>query len=247
MRHLLHIILYFWSLSLTGQNLQLHFDLQHSTVPSGTTKNHPTLYFDYFNAQDSGKHFIKPGSFLFKTQADFTGEKNNIGKFYLQISQTFRCWRPKFFAHLQYSAGAGLTEPRQYSYYIRNTFSVGVSYPFKWGNTWLTALADYRMAAYNKMSHDAMVTVYWWKGLLNYKAEFSGDFSVWTENKNQGDEASRNMHGKRLFFFAEPQLWYKVFPKLSVGSRVSVNYHVLASTNTWQVYPSVGLRCKLEN
>ncbi len=232
---------------LLGQSLQLHYDFQQSTVPSGNTKNHPTLYFEYFKAQDSGTHFIKPGSFLFKTQADFTGEKTNMGKFYVQVSQTFRCWHPKIFVHLQYSGGAGLTEPRQYSYYIRNTFSAGLSYPFKWGNTWLSAVANYRVIAYNKMSHDVMATLYWWKGLLHYKAEFSGDFSVWSESRNHGDEGTKGLHGKQFFFFAEPQLWYNIFPKFSVGSRVSMNYHVLSSANNLQVYPSIAVRCKLNN
>jgi len=195
---------------------------------------------------DSGKHFIKPGSFLFKTQADFTGEKTNLAKFYVQVSQTFRCWRPQVFVHLQYSGGGGLTEPREYSYYIRNTFSAGLSYPFKLGNAWLSAVVDYKKVTYDKASDDALLTLYWWKGLFNYKAEFLGDFSLWTENKNHGDDFTKSLGGKRFFFFAEPQIWYNVFPKVAVGTRLSVNYHVLSAANTLQLYPSMAVRCKLD-
>ena len=63
-----------------AQTLQLHFDARHSLDPKHTSRNFTTLYFEYFKAQDSGRSFIKPSSFLLKLQADFTGRKNNIGQ-----------------------------------------------------------------------------------------------------------------------------------------------------------------------
>jgi hypothetical protein len=120
-----------------SQTLQLHYDIRHTVDPKRNTKNFPTLYFEYFKSQDSGKSFIKPGSFLLKMQADFLGEKDNMGKFYMQVSQSFRFWKPKIFLSLQYSGGLGITEPKQYSYYLANTFSAGLEYPFKWGSAWM--------------------------------------------------------------------------------------------------------------
>ena len=43
---------------------------------------------------------------------DFAGERNNIGQFYMQVSQAFRFWQPKIFLQLQYSGGLELTERR---------------------------------------------------------------------------------------------------------------------------------------
>jgi Domain of unknown function (DUF5020) len=228
-----------------SQTLQLHYDVRHTVDPKRNAHNFPTLYFEYFKNQDSGKSFIKAGSVLLKTQADFTGAKNNIGKFYFQVSQSFRFWNPKIFISLQYSGGLGVTEPKQYSYYILNTYSAGLSYPFKWGNAYLTSVLDYKYVTYDTPSNDFLYTLYWWKGLWNYKAELSGDFSIWTENKNHGDDYTKDSSGKRFSFFAEPQFWYNINKVLALGTKVTVNYHVLTIDDVFQVYPTLGIKCKL--
>ena len=228
-----------------SQSLQLHYDLRHSVDPASNNKNFATLYFEYFKNQDSGSSFIKPGSFLLKMQADFLGQKNNMGKFYMQVSQTFRCWRPKIFISLQYNGGLGITEPKQYSYYITNTFSVGLAYPFQLGKAYMASVLNYKYVPYDKPSHDFLYTLYWWKGVWNYKAEIAGDFSIWTENNNHGDEFTKNLSGKRFFFFAEPQFWYNLNKSFAVGTKVNMYYHVLTADNALKVYPAIALRCKL--
>src|ERR1700750_1340220 len=144
-----------------AQQLQLHYDLRHSTAPKYNSKNFVSLYFEYFKSQDSSKAFIKPGSFLFKMQADFTGAQNNLGKFYMQVSQSFRFWQPKIFLSLQYSGGMGITEPKQYSYYINNAFSAGIDYLFKWGKAYLSSVLYYKYVPYKKPSNDFLCTLYW--------------------------------------------------------------------------------------
>ena len=194
------LLLFFTPVFVFSQNLQFHYDIRHSVDPKHTEKNFPTIYFEYFKIQDSGNAFIKPGSFLFKMQADLLGEKNNIGKCYLQITQTFRFWQPKFFLHLSYSGGLGVTEPKQYSYYITNTYAAGVAYPFQWKGAYLSTVLDYKYVPYKKPSFDLLYTFYFYKGLFNYKAELAGDFSVWTENKNHGDEYTQNLTVKDFHF-----------------------------------------------
>ncbi len=231
--------------ALLSQTLQLHYDARHTLDPKHNIRNFSTLYFEYFKSQDSGKNFIKPGSFLLKMQADFLGQNDNLGKFYMQVSQSFRCWKPKVFLNVQYSGGLGITEPKQYSYYITNTYSAGLSYPFKWKNTYVSSVLNYKYVSYNKGSHDFLYTLYWWKGICNYKAEWSGDFSIWTENKNQGDDYTKQLKGKRFSFFAEPQFWYKLNSVLSAGTKINMYYHVLTTDNTFQVYPTIAVKCKL--
>src|SRR5882762_1613767 len=131
-KFLLHLLFAICIAPLSAQDLQLHYDPRHTLDPAHNAKNFPTLYFQYFKNQDSGKAFIKPGSFLLKVQADLQGNDHNIGQTYLQVSQSFRCWKPKIFLSLQYSGGLGVTEPKQYSFYINNTWSAGLAYPFQW-------------------------------------------------------------------------------------------------------------------
>lgn len=176
MKYLFCLIAMLLAMAAGAQSLQLHYDLRHTTNPLRNAKNFLTLYFEYFKTPDSGKSFIKFGSFLFKSEADMTGTNNNIGKYYMQVSQDFRFWKPKVFLSLQYSGGLGVTVPAQYSYYITNTYDIGVSYPFRWGSAYMNSVLDFKYVAYNKPSKDFLYTLYFYNGLWNYKAEFQGVF-----------------------------------------------------------------------
>jgi hypothetical protein len=221
--------------SAKTQDLQFHYDLHQYT---------PTLYFQYFKTRDSGNALIKPGNFLLKTEADFLGSGTNIGKFYCQVSQSFRAWRPKVFLQLQYSGGAGITEPKQYSYYITNTFQAGAEIPFQWKNTWFSSILGYKYVAWPRPTNDPIYTFYWWKGLLHYKLELAGDFSLWTEDRDHGDAATEGQKGKRFFFFAEPQIWFNVSKSMAIGSKINLYYHVNTTDNIFQAYPTIAVRIK---
>ncbi|HSZ34891.1 MAG TPA: hypothetical protein VK772_16360, partial [Puia sp.] len=63
MKNLLIPIFCLYSVFSFSQNIQLVYDLRHTADPVNNPKNFPTLYFEYFKLQDSGRSFIKPGSF----------------------------------------------------------------------------------------------------------------------------------------------------------------------------------------
>lgn len=250
MKFLFAALLFFMCAVSYAQTLQLHYDFRHTVNPQLNPKNFLTLYFEYFKDQDagrsdSGRPIIKMGSLLLKTQADFLGLRNNIGKFYMQVSQSFRCWRPKIYVNLQYSGGLGITEPKEYSYYIQNTYSIGAAYPFKWKATYMSAVLSYKYLPLKKPSHDLMYTLYWWRGLWQYKGEWSGDFSVWTQNKNTGSVLTKELHGKQCCFFAEPQFWYKVYKNVALGTKCNMFYHINTTKNVFEVYPTLAVRCKI--
>lgn len=232
------------STQLYAQNLQLHYDLRHTVDPHHNVKNFPTVYFEYFKAQDSTSTFIKPGAFFIKMQTDMLGAQNNIGKTFIQASQTFRFWNPKVFLSLQYSGGLGVTEPKQYSYYIANALSLGPSYTFQWKGAYFSTTIYYVNNMLKKPSHDFLYTFYWGRGFWNYKVEFNGDLQVYTLNKNQGDEATKDLTGKRVSFFGEPQLWFNIHKGFGVGSKVLLYYHVVTNDDVFQVYPTVAARVK---
>ena len=251
MKYLLILIVsLLFSLSLLSQDLQLHYDLRHTVDPQNNPANFPTLYFQYFKLQDtgksdSGKSFIKPGSFLCKMEADMLGDQQNIGKGFIQVSQSLRCWKPRVYLSLQYSGGLGVTQPAQYSYYITNTFAAGAAYSFQWKKAWFSSILYYQVTQYTKPSHDPLYTLYWWKSYFHYKLEFAGDFSIWTANKNQGDKATSSMRGKMFYFFAEPQVWYNLNKSFALGSKINMYYHVNTTDNQFQVYPTVAIKYKL--
>jgi hypothetical protein len=238
------------SCCLTGfrsfsQNLQLVYDLRHSTDPKNNPKNYPTLYFEYFKSQDSGRAFIKPGSFLFKMQADATGPGTNTSKMYFQVAQTLRFWEPKVFLHLSISGGLGVTEPKQYSYYILTNYEAGVAWPFRWKGGFYSLVLDYRYVPYSKPTSDLIWTFYFYRAFFNYRLELLGDLNAWTENKNHGDDYTATLSGKQFFFYAEPQIWYRFAGSFSAGIRMNIYYHVNTPSNRWEVYPAAGIRWKL--
>jgi len=234
MKRLVLILIAATPLLALAQNLQLHYDLRHTVAPGQNPRNFTTLYFEYWKKPpDSGRSFIKPGSFLFKTEADLYGTGNNIGKFFLQVSQSLRFWKPRVYLALQYSGGAGITEPKQYSYYISNTFSAGVEYAFQWKGAYFTSQLYLR---YTSASVNPLFTLYWWKGLLHYKMEIAGDFSIWTDKGAGGN--------KHVFFFAEPQLWYHLLPRLSVGTKINT-YYPENIDDLPQVAPTIAVRVNL--
>ena len=244
MKIALCFFLIIFTLRSSAQQLQIHYDARRLFDPRENQQNFVTLNFEYLKHLDTGR-FIKPGAFLLKLQADLQGDQSNIGKYYMQISQELRFWEPKIFLNLQYSGGLGVTSPRQYSYYIANNYSAGVSYPFKFGGAYFSTILYYKYAQYAKPSNDFLYTMYFYKGAFNYKLEIAGDFSIWTENKNHGDAFTANEKGKRFFFFAEPQLWFKILGSLYAGTKINTFYHVNTAENKLQIYPTAAIKIKL--
>jgi hypothetical protein len=228
-----------------AQNVQLLYDLRHSVDAARNPKNYPSLYFEYFKEQDSGKAFIKPGAFLFKMQSDLMGSSDNIGKTYVQLTQTIRFWTPKIFLHFSYSGGLGVTEPKQYSYYILNTYAAGIAYPFQWKGGYFSAVLDYQYVTFTKPSHDLLWTLYFYKGFFNYGLELLGDLNLWTSNRNHGDSMTSTLSGKQLFFYGEPQLWYRLKAHFFAGARLNIYYNVNFNDNRLEFYPAVGLKWKI--
>lgn len=245
MRYGFLLLVNVFTVSLHSQNLQAHYDLRGSLNPKYNEKNFLTLYFEYFKSQDFDSSTISPGSFLIKMQGDLNGATNNIGKFYMQVSQSVRFWKPKVYLAIQYSGGLGITEPGSYGYYINNAFSLGAASPFQWDDAWFSASISYMYTALQLPGHDVLCSLYWLKGLCNYKLELSGDFQMWTLDRNHGDANTASLNGKRFSFFGEPQFWYNLNESLLIGSKINLYYHILTYDNVFQVYPTVAIKYKL--
>jgi hypothetical protein len=230
-------VLFFSSVSFS-QTLQLHYDYRHSIDPQRNPKNFPTLYFELFKSQERG-------SFLIKIQSDLLGLRNNIGKFYMQASQSIKFWEPKIYLSLQYSGGLGIAEPGQYGFYLNNTLSIGIAYPFQWQDAWLSASVNYSYNTFKIPSQDMLCSFYWGKSFYNYKIEFAGDINLYSQNKNHGDAYTINQHGKRIALYSEPQLWYNLNRNFSIGTKINLYYHVLINSDILQVYPTIAVKYKL--
>ena len=238
MKYRLLLILGMLPSLLFGQTLQLHYDARHTLDPSHNAMNFPTIYFEYYKSKDTS------GAFFMKMESDLNGQNHNTGKFYTQLSQSFKFWHPKVYVQLQYSGGMGIAEPGSYGYYITNAFSLGAVYPFQWKGGWFSTSLSYTYNAFKKPSHDLLYSFYWGRGFWNYKFEFSGDIELYTQNRNLGDSYTANLDGKTVSFFGEPQFWFKIHNGFSLGSKINLYYRVLTSEDLLQIYPTLAARFK---
>lgn len=235
MKNALLLVLCGSALFSQAQQLQFHYDFRHSLNANLNRRNYASLTFEYFKVYDS------TGSFLLKTQTDFTGENNNIGQLFIQISRNLRYWRPKIQLTLTYSGGLGVAPPT-YGYSLTNTFGVGAAYPFQWRGAWFSTSLVYRFSAFPKPSHDPQFTFYFGKGFFNYRIMVAGSIVAWSENRNQGNDFTKDLSGKKVAFFGDPQCWVKLTKAVSVGSRINLYYHILTTENQVQIYPTFALK-----
>jgi len=237
MKFLLFIGLFIGSADSFAQNLQLHYDFRHTLDPKLNPRNFPSFTFEYFKELDT----LGTGSFLFKMQADLKGKDSNVGQIFTQISQSLRFWRPKVYLSINYSGGAGITLD-SYGFYLNNAFAVGISYPFQWKGAWLATNVLLRYSAFQKPSYDPQLILYFGRGFLGYKIFISGSFVFWTENRNQGNDFTKHLNGKKIAFFGDPQIWFKIKKGFSVGSRINVFHHLISGNNQIQFYPTLGTK-----
>jgi len=223
-------------ITTSGQSLQWHYDFRHSLYPKLNAVNFPTFTFEYFKNLDSAK-----GSFLIKVQTDLSGKSNNVGQVFTQITRTLRFWKPPVQLALSYSGGLGVA-PASFGFYISNAFAAGASYPFQWKGAYLVTNLQLRYNAFDAPSYDPQFTFYFGKGYNNYKLFVTASFTFWTQNRNQGNVATQDLTGKVFEFFGDPQLWYRVYKGVSIGTRIYVYYHVLSGDNQVQFYPTIGIK-----
>jgi hypothetical protein len=225
------------SISALSQNIQFHYDFRHAIDPKLNSKNFPSFNFEYFKDIDSAG----TGSFLFKLESDLNGTDNNVGQVFTQISQSLKFWEPKVYLSLNYSGGLGIT-PDSYGFYLSNSFGVGLSCPFQWKGAWFATNLLFRYNAFTRPSYDPQFTFYFGKGFLNYRIFLAGSFVFWTENRNQGNDFTKDLNGKKFAFFGDPQIWIRIKKGFSVGSRINAYYHLLSKDNKIQFYPTIGTK-----
>ena len=237
-KKILTIVAFFFSpIFLCGQELQFHYDFRHSIQPQLNEKNFPWVDFKYFKEIDT----VNTGAFLLEAQSFLDGNKNNIGQTFIQLSQSLKFWKPNIFAYFYFSGGLGVT-PNSFGYYISNAYSVGGSYLLEFKNIWFNLSLLYRYSAYQKPSHDPQLNFYVGGALFNYKVMYSSTLVLWTNNIDNGSTNDSGETGKRVLFFADPQIWFKIGKGFSIGSRGSLSYHIVDEKNRVVLYPTIGLK-----
>ena len=143
---------------------------------------------------------------------------------------------------VEYNGGLGIAEGTQYGYYINNAFLLGGQYPFQWENDWQSMSLCYRYNVFTKPSHDLQLSLYWGKNFWQDDFRFSGNFVLLTQNKNTGDVSTVHLSGKKILFWGQPQIWYNVTKTFSIGTQITMYYHIYSYSENMLFYPTVAIK-----
>jgi len=214
-RKLLLIILLAACQFVAAQNLQLHYDFRHALHSKNLAfpDNYVTTTFEMFKPDKWGS------TFMF-VDMDYNQSKGNIGTAYWEIARDFKIGKCPIMPHIEYNGGVG--NAVGFGFSIPNAYLVGASYPFSCGNANFSTYIAYKYNAFKKTSNDVQWTGTWGIPVLDGKMTLSGFIDIWSENKDHGDGLNTES-GKKVIVLTEPQIWYNVNSKLSVGSEIEIS------------------------
>ena len=207
--------------SISAQNVQLHYDLGHSLYEELTNRQSVTTTVEMFKAD-------KLGSNYFFIDLDYHGD-GMMGA-YWEISREFNISKNKrFAAHIEYNGG--VTSGETEGWYNGNRFQhavlVGPAYNWHSSDFSTTFSLQTMYKYYFKNAHanlDAFhgfqLTGVWSHTFAKGLCTFSGFADLWR---------NPNVKGK-LIFLSEPQFWFNLNTlkgmngvNLSVGSEVELS------------------------
>lgn len=201
------------AVAANAQNLQLHYDFGRNIYSDeeGGRQNF-TITYEKFSADNLGSWFY----FI-----DMDINQHGTAGAYTEISREFNVGKKGFAAHVEYDGGMNLGGSFQTSALIgpawnghnadySTTYSVQLMYKqfFKQGN--YDAYAS------------AQLTGVWSTTFAQGKATFAGFIDFWRGQDAKG-------HGQ-LVMLTEPQLWYNVNKKISVGTEIEVSNNFIYNT-----------------
>jgi hypothetical protein len=221
-------------------NVDLLYDLRHTSDPRGNLNNFPVVELKLLYPRSFG-------SFLMKEEIDLDGSNHNVSQTYTELSQSIKLGNATLvgapiYAHLGYSGGLGVFGNASGGFYIHNAFNVGLEYPFQFRGAFCNAFVAVRYTSFAKPSYDPMLSLYAGRYFFKYRLLVANSLEAWTTSNNQGDGPARHDTGKFASWESESEVWYKVAEGFSVGTYIRTTRNVYALSNRWVVYPSFGVR-----
>ncbi len=214
-----------------AQNIQLHYDFGRNIYADEETgRQNFTLTYEKFSADALGSWYYF---------ADLDIDQHGMKGAYTEISREFKVGQKGFAAHIEYDGGLNLGTSFQTSALIgpawnghnedfSTTYSVQVLYKQFFGQNGNDAYAS------------AQLTGVWSTTFASGKCTFAGFIDFWRGQKYNG-------HGQ-LVILSEPQLWYNVNSKISVGSEAEFSNNFIfnmANDKSFFVNPTLAVKFNL--
>lgn len=215
--------------SVTAQNIQLHYDFGRSLY-SNDLDGRPrvTSTVERFHPDSWGSTF-------FFVDMDYTS--NGVVSAYWEIARELQFWKGPLSAHVEYNGGVA----KEFSY--NNAYLVGPTYTYN-NHTFtrgFTFTAMYKYIQKHSSPQSFQLTGTWHISFNNQLYSFCGFADWWRERTPFGN----------MIFLSEPQCWLNLNKlkrvddkfNLSVGSEVKVSHNFVG--NGWYAVPTIALKWTL--
>lgn len=218
-------------LAASAQNIQVHYDFGRNIYTGEEAgRQNFTLTYETFSAD-------KLGSWYYFVDLDIN--QHGMAGAYTEVSREFNVGKQGWAAHVEYDGGLNLGTSFQTSALIgpawnghnndfTTTYSVQLLYKQFFGQNGNDPYAS------------AQLTGVWSTTFASGKCTFSGFIDFWRGQKYNG-------HGQ-LVMLTEPQLWYNISKKVSVGTEVEMSSNFVynaVNDKSFFVNPTLALKFNL--
>lgn len=231
MRKSLSLLFLVLCVSVSAQNLQVHYDL-------GKNRNYVTTTFEMFKLDNWGN------TFMFVDFDYNMGKEKHPSLAYMEIARCFTLGKSPLSAQIEYNGG--LLVAGNEAYPINNAYLAGLDYG--WHSEDFTKFLNFKVLyKYIAVKNPAsfQLTGVWTLNFFENKLTFAGFADFWREDntnytKGNGEDLATPKDTK-FVFLTEPQLWYNVTKNLSLGSEVEIanNFGTVAGV---KVSPTIGAK-----
>jgi len=178
-----------------------------------------TSTVEYFKPDNTGNTF-------FFIDFDYGGKNANVSgvsNAYWELTREFNVLKTDFAFHAEFNAGMFRTN--RFSNEINNALLLGGSYTFHsedFSKT-LSVQALFK-SIQDKNSASFQITAVWGLHFFNEKLALTGFADFWREDMSVFNE-NGIAYDADYVFLAEPQFWFKLSDKFSVGGEVEISHN----------------------
>lgn len=232
----------FAALAVSAQNIQIHYDFgRHINSKDLHGRQDVTLTYETFKADNLGSWYYF---------ADLDIDRDGVRGAYSEISREFNVGDKGFAAHMELDGGlskdGGVFQSAAlvgaawngHNEDYSTTYSIQAMYKQFFGQK------NYQSGNSTNGYASFQITGVWSTNFANNKLTFSGFVDLWRGHKTV-------THHGTLVILTEPQLWYNVNKKFSIGTEVEMSNNFLYQTcspyanNKFYVNPTLAVKFKL--
>jgi Domain of unknown function (DUF5020) len=238
MKPIILISFFLETLTLSAQNLQLHYDF-------GKDRKFFTATLEMFKPDSLGSTYWFV-DFDHNSNFDFSDEFRSMSAAYWEISREFYIpgirktkGLEQFAFHIEYDdgfmAGRDTASNIMMAFTYNSVFLTGFSYPVRIGKTVFSTMLLCRLPR-GMYRPDFQFTTTWFRMVWKNRLLLTGFMDIWSQDKVD------NRDEKEIVFQSEPQIWFMITPKIALGSEFEIDRNFPYGPQPWELFPTLGFR-----